>query len=298
MSDIKLSAPTAEGPLLAWLFESLKPMSRTKVKDLLRHGHVRVNGAAITQYDHPIRPTDRITIARERSAASVPVLKRSGIVIVFEDQSLIVIDKPPGLLTVSTDAEKTDTAFIHLNADLQARQAGRAFVVHRLDRDTSGLLIFARTEAVRDALKANWPRVAKTYLAVVEGAPQPTAGVVESYLVEGRDLRMRTCRAERPNAKRAVSRYRFVNERGKFALVEVQLETGRKHQIRVHLAGLGCPVVGDRGYGANTNPAKRLGLHAWRLAFDHPVSGRRVELESPLPIALQRIVVQAQRGTT
>ncbi len=292
-----LPAPVTEGPLLVWLLDALKPMSRTKVKDLLRHGQVLVNGNAVTQYDHLIRPTDRIAIARERAVVSAHGLKQSGIVIVFEDDALIVIDKPPGLLTVSTDDEKTDTAFVHMSADLQARRAGRAFVVHRIDRDTSGLLMFARSEAVRDTLKANWQSVVKTYLAVAEGTPAKAEGVIESYLVEGRDLRVRTCPADRLNAKHAVSHYRLVQTHGKVSLIEVKLETGRKHQIRVHLAGLGCPVVGDSGYGAKVIPAKRLGLHAWRLAFDHPGSGKRIELESPLPVALQRILEGPRRGS-
>jgi 23S rRNA pseudouridine1911/1915/1917 synthase len=130
--------------------------------------------------------------------------------------------------------------------------------------------------------------VAKTYLAVVEGTPRPAEGVVENSLIEGRNLRVRTGRG--PGAKSAVSRYRTVASRGEYSLVEVGLETGRKHQIRVHLAGLGCPVVGDKVYGAKTDPAGRLGLHAWRLAFDHPVTRRRTELESPLPVRLRRIV--------
>jgi 23S rRNA pseudouridine1911/1915/1917 synthase len=124
---------------------------------------------------------------------------------------------------------------------------------------------------------------------VTEGTPRPPEGVVENYLIEGSDLRVRVGRPG-PDAKRAVSRYCVAGERGRYALVEVTLETGRKHQIRVHLAGLGRPVAGDRVYGATTDPARRLGLHAWRLAFDHPVTGRRVELESPLPPALRRVV--------
>jgi 23S rRNA pseudouridine1911/1915/1917 synthase len=209
--------------------------------------------------------------------------------ILHEDAHLIVIDKPSGLLTVATENEKTDTAFVRLSAHLAARNAGRPFVVHRLDRDTSGLLLFARSADVRDQLQANWESVTKTYLAVVEGTPHPAEGVVENYLTEGRDLRVRASKHPGKDAKRAVSRYRTCATRDGFSLVEVTLETGRKHQIRVHMAGLGCPVAGDKMYGAKTNPARRLCLHAWRLAFDHPFTGERVELESPLPPALERV---------
>ncbi|MBA4062242.1 MAG: RluA family pseudouridine synthase [Isosphaera sp.] len=273
--------------MLDWLLTALAPMNRTRVKQLLRAGRVVVNGAAVTRHDHPLTPGDRVGIAREGTA------ERSGqplLPVVYEDDALIVIDKPSGLLTVATDGEKADTAFARLRAQLEGRRAGRPFVVHRLDRDTSGLLLFARSPEVRDRLQANWEAVAKTYLAVVEGAPDPPAGVVENYLTEGRDLRVRAGKRPGGGAKRAVSRYRVVASAGGYSLVEVGLETGRKHQIRVHLAGLGCPVVGDRVHGAATDPAGRLGLHAWRLALDHPVTGGRVGWESPLPEKLRRVV--------
>lgn len=286
MSSTPLPSPTAEGQLLAWLLEALRPTSRTRVKELLRDGRVSVNGTPTTRFDHPLRPGDRVTIDRDRSAARD--LERAGIAVLFEDDAVIVLDKPAGLLTVATEAEKIDTAFVWLRAHLEARRAGRPFVVHRIDRETSGLLLFARSADIRDRLQANWDVVMKTYLAVVEGTPRPAEGVVENDLIEGRNLRVRAGRG--PGAKRAVSRYRMVSCRGGYSLVEVGLETGRKHQIRVHLAGLGCPVVGDKVYGATTDPAGRLGLHAWRLAFDHPATGRRVELESPLPANLRRVM--------
>jgi 23S rRNA pseudouridine1911/1915/1917 synthase len=295
MSETKLSRPAADALLLPWLLEALQPMSRSSVKNLLRNGQVLVNGTSITRHDHRLTPADRVSISRDRPTTSAYGLRQSGLAIVYEDEALIVIDKPAGLLTVSTDADKTETAFVHLSADLLARKAGRPYVVHRIDRGTSGLLIFARSEAIRDALKANWQKVEKTYLAVVEGKPVKPEGTVENYLNERRDLRVRTCEADRPDAKLAVSHYRAVKSRGKFSLVEVKLETGRKHQIRVHLAGLGCPVVGDRDYGSKTNPIKRIALHSWRLAFDHPVTGERLQLESPLPLTLERLVEGSRR---
>ena len=289
MPTSPLPPPTAGAPLLAWLVDALRPTSRTRVKEWLRTGRVAVNGVPTTRHDHPLRPGDRVTIDHGKPAAGSATLADAEVAIVYEDDALIVLDKPAGLLTVATEAEKTDTTFARLKAHLSATRAGRPFVVHRLDRDTSGLLLFARSAAVRDQLQANWPAVAKTYLAVTEGTPRPAEGVVDNFVTEGRDLRVRAGRAG-PDAKRAVTRYRVLAERGRYALVEVTLETGRKHQIRVHLAGLGCPVAGDAVYGAATDPAGRLGLHAWRLAFAHPTTGRRVELESPLPRNLGRVV--------
>jgi 23S rRNA pseudouridine1911/1915/1917 synthase len=286
-----LPAPDAGGPLLPWLLATLRPMSRTRVKELLRAGRVAVNGTPVTQFNHPLQPGDRVTLgpATVGRAAGPP-----GVPVVYEDDALLVIDKPAGLLSVATDGEREQTAFARLHAQLAARRAGRPFVVHRLDRDTSGLLMFARDPRTQDALRAAWPGVSKTYLALTEGEPRPAEGVVENFLVEGRDLRVRTCGPEDPGAKRAATRYRVVSAHGRYALVEVDLLTGRKHQIRAHLAGLGCPVAGDAAYGAATDPAGRLGLHAWRLAFDHPVTGRRVEVESPLPERLRRVI--GERG--
>ncbi len=282
-----LPAPTEAGPLLAWLLEALKPMNRTRVKQLLRHGRVLVNGAVTTRHDHPLRPGDQVALGR--AAVTDRSLEEAGVAIVLEDDALIAIDKPPGLLTVATAAEKTDTAFARLNAHLSARGLGRPFVVHRLDRETSGLLLFARSADVRDQLQANWDQVKKTYLAVVEGKPPRDEGVVDNFLLEGRDLRVRAVRTG-SGGRRAVTHYRILAAHGPYSLLEVELQTGRKHQIRVHLTGLGCPLIGDPLYGSASDPAGRLGLHAQRLSLDHPSSGRRLELEAPLPAALRRVV--------
>jgi 23S rRNA pseudouridine1911/1915/1917 synthase len=287
----ELPAPTAETSLLVWLLDVLQPMNRTRVKQLLWAGRIVVNNTPTTRHDHPLRPGDRVTIARESSPrVRDGNLKRDEIAVVYADDVLIAIDKPSGLLTVATESEKLDTAFARLNAHLAMQKAGRPFVVHRLDRETSGLLLFARSAEIRDRLQANWDRVTKTYLAVVEGEPKPPEGTIDNFLIEGRDLRVRASNRSHANAKQAVTRYRVTATRGNYSLVEVELQTGRKHQIRVHMAGLGCPVIGDVVYGATTNPAGRLGLHAWRLAFDHPLTGKRVELESSFPEKLKRVV--------
>ncbi|MBM3981863.1 MAG: RluA family pseudouridine synthase [Planctomycetes bacterium] len=271
--------------MLVWLLAALAPMNRTRVKQLLRSGRVTVNGASVTRHDHPLRPGDAVAVARD-----APVVAPAGLAIVYEDAHLIAIDKPAGLLTVATETEKVATAFVLLSEYLVSRNAGRPFVVHRLDRDTSGLLLFARTADVRDELQVNWEQVTKTYLAVVEGAPPAAEGVIENYLTEGRDLRVRASRHPGPDAKRAVSRYKVRAAHDNYSLVEVTLETGRKHQIRVHMAGLGCPVAGDKLYGATTDPARRLCLHAGRLSFTHPASGAPVELAVTPPKEMARVV--------
>jgi 23S rRNA pseudouridine1911/1915/1917 synthase len=283
-----LPAPAAEQPLLAWLLEALRPMSRTSVKQLLRHGRIAVNGATTTRHDHLVRPGDQLTLGRAPAPGGEGP-KKAGISIVYEDEALVVIDKPPGLLSVATEAERLDTAFARLSAHRKACGQDRVWVVHRLDRETSGLLLFACSAAIRDRLQARWNEVAKTYLAVVEGKPRPTKGVVDSYLKEGRDLRVRVVRGS-AGARRAITRYQVAESGGRYSLLEVGLVTGRKHQIRVQLAGLGCPVIGDPVYGSASDPAGRLGLHAWRLELDHPTRSQRLQLEAPLPAALRAVV--------
>jgi 23S rRNA pseudouridine1911/1915/1917 synthase len=265
---------------------ALAPMNRTRVKQLLQHGRVIVNDRPVTRHDHPLSPADRVYIAAEATVGRAdhgPILP-----ILFEDDAIVVIDKPAGLLSVATDTEKEDTAFARLAAILAGRKADRPAVVHRLDRGTSGLLLFARSPQVRDRMQAGWEGVSKTYLAVVEGVPRPAQGTIENHLLEGGNLRVRPAAADAPGAKRAASRYRSLGTHDRVTLVAVDILTGRKHQIRVHLAGLGCPVASDRDYGAKTDPVGRVCLHAWRLGFDHPVTGRRVEVEAPPPADLWR----------
>ena len=231
-----------------------------------------------------MKPGDKIEIGRQ---ATSPHLARLGIKIIHEDDSIVVIDKPFGLLTVGTDTQKVDTAIARLNEALEPRHS-HAFLVHRLDRETSGLLLFAKNTDVRDTLQEMWENVKKQYLAIVVGTPTPPEGIAESFLLEGPDLKMR--KSVDPEAKLARTSYKFVKRTGRYSLMEVTLETGRKHQIRVHLAGIGCPLVGDPVYGTAGELAPRLGLHAGRLTFDHPVSGQRLTVESPLPIELRRFV--------
>jgi 23S rRNA pseudouridine1911/1915/1917 synthase len=266
--------------LLPWLIAAHPDSSRTRVKELLQSGRVHVNNCPVTLHSHTLHVGDRITILRAAAVA------KSTLELVYEDNAIVVINKPSGLLTVATDAEKEDTAFVRLAAQLPARP----FVVHRIDRGTSGLLLFARSQAIRDELQAGWDTVEKTYLAIVEGSPRTQTGRIENHLIEGKNLRMQARMQACDGSQLAVSEYRVLAQQSGFSLVEVRIETGRKHQIRVHLSGLGCPIIGDRDYGATTNPARRLGLHATRLAFMHPVLKSRLELHSPLPVELERIV--------
>lgn len=280
-------------PLLAYLLGGVG-LKRSAAKNLLKFGAVEVNGRAVRQFDHALSPGDVVTVGDLRSAAAVARLEQARIHPLYEDEALIAVDKPAGLLTVATDEEKLDTLFVYLNEYLQERTRdvpARAVVVHRLDRETSGLVLFAKSESVKRLLQAAWPTVEKTYLAVVIGRPPRDEGTVHNYLSEDpKTLKVYASRQPHAGGQEATTHYRLLRAGERLSLLEVRLETGRKHQIRVHLAGLGCPVFGDRRYGGKAAAGKRLALHAGALTLTHPVSGARLTLASPLPKGLERLV--------
>lgn len=285
-----IPSPDRQQPLLPWLLQTLGAnMPRVRVRQLLQFGRISINGTIVTRHDHPVGPADRLSmVGKEAAARAVGATHSCGVPVVFMDEHLIVIDKPAGLLSVATDSNKTDTAFTRLNDWLTRTRAGRPYVVHRLDRDTSGLLVFARSPTAHDRLQNNWEHVSKTYIAICEGSPTPASGTIDNFLEEGADLRVRIRPHAGERAKRAVTSYRVTASQGGHSCVEVQLLTGRKHQIRVHLASLGCPIVGDRVYG--TGGGRRMALHAWRLEFQHPISGAITVIKAPWPDVFQQWV--------
>ena len=206
---------------------------------------------------------------------------------------MIVVEKPAGLLTVATDREKTDTLYVRLNKYLELRDASRAtrvFVVHRLDQETSGLVLFAKDERAKGLLQEAWPTVEKTYWAIVEGRPDEGQGTISTYLAEStKSLKVFVCGKESQGARLAVTHYRVLQTRNSLSLVEIQIQTGRKHQIRVHLEELGCPVVGDQRYGSKSDACNRLALHAVKLSLPHPMSSEPLKFISPHAKALQRL---------
>lgn len=208
-----------------------------------------------------------------------------GMEILHEDRDILVITKAAGLLTIATDGERERTAHAALLDYVRKgnpKSPHRVFIVHRLDRDTSGLLVFARTEEAKIRLQQSWPEVEKTYLAVVQGIPPKEEATISSHLAENSAGKVYETRDPQAG-KLSHTRYRIRERRGERTVLEVSLLTGRKNQIRVHLAGIGCPIVGDVKYGGADRKSKRLALHAWRLAFPHPWDGRRMEFETPPP---------------
>jgi len=279
------------GELLAFLFVRCPEVKRTKVRQWLKHGSVHVNGRSTTRFDHPLQVGDSVSILARFEARAERLLP-PGMKVVFEDASLTVIEKPAPLLSMASATEREKTAYAFLTnyvrrGDPQRRE--RVWIVHRLDRETSGLMVFAKTEEAKRALQENWGKAEKRYLAVVEGSPPAEQGVLSSHLDENGPFRVYSApRSER--TRHAVTRYRVLKRMASTALVELALETGRRNQIRVHLADADCPIVGDQKYEARTNPARRLALHSSSLQFEHPLSGEVLRFESVLPPALAQLL--------
>ncbi len=212
--------------------------------------------------------------------------------ILHEDADILVVVKPPGLLTMGTDAEKSRTAYFILTEYVRggvSRSRNRIFIVHRLDRETSGILVFARNEAAKRHLQNHWDKTRKHYLAVVHGRCEKDSDMITSYLAENRAYRVYST-TDPAQGKLSRTEYRVRKRTPKFSLLEIDLLTGRKHQIRVHLAGIGHPVVGDRRYGTPDRKHRQLALHAQQLAFTHPVTGELLVFEAEPPEHFSRLV--------
>jgi 23S rRNA pseudouridine1911/1915/1917 synthase len=272
--------------LLPYLLTLPLGLSRKAAKDLLRFRSVTVKRVPLVRHDTQLEPGDVVTIASGKQIPAASI-ERHGLKIVHLDDDIVVVDKRAGLLSMGSEGEKERTAHRILNDHLKAltgTSLQTAFIVHRLDRETSGLMIFARSRAIQAELQQNWKTVTKKYLAVVEGIPPAAEGTLRDNLVESKSLRMH--RVER-GGELAITHYRVLQKGRANALLEITLETGRKNQIRVQMAGLGHPIAGDRKYGATTDPARRLALHSTELKFRHPVSGISMNFHSPLPTRLK-----------
>ena len=295
--------------LLPYLLEILPGQSRTSVKNLLSKGQVLVNGEGLTAFDHPLKAGDSLTIlpkgvsiARSTRKDAREQVTKAGVKILFEDEHYLVVDKPSGMLTVATGKEK-DTlyallnAYVKVNARMQRKEdliAGRepdrstakVWIVHRIDRGTSGVLVFAKDERAKDILQSKWKDLVaeRKYVAWLEGSLEKDRGAIQTWLVENpKSLKMMSFPNEVKDGQLAITHYRVLSRSRRYTQVEFSLETGRKNQIRVHAAELEHPIAGDDKYGAETNPVKRLALHAATLVFRHPFTGKTVRCASPLP---------------
>ena len=281
----------AEQPaeLMTFLMEKLPGQSRNNIKSLLTHRQVKVEGQVVSQYNHLLKPGQEVLVnwalVRDKEA-------EKSFRIIYEDADIIVIDKPAGLLTIATDAEKERTAYHQLTDYVQIQNPDqRIFIVHRLDRDTSGVMLFARNEGVKKMFQDNWKElmIERAYIAVVEGRLDKKEGTVKSWLLETKTKLMYS--SARPGAGlEAITHYKVLMDSSRYSLLEIRLETGRKNQIRVHMQDMGHSIIGDKKYGAKTNPIGRLGLHASILAFRHPVTNEMMRFETEVPKKFSRLL--------
>jgi Pseudouridylate synthases, 23S RNA-specific len=305
-----------DSSLLNCLFELFPQQSRTGVKAYLKDGRVLVNGENRTAFDWPLKAGDTVeilskgaSIGRDMKEDALTLLRREGISIVYEDAHLLVIDKNAGVPTTSQKSSRdgkraksvqslmTDYMHTEKRANIKAgtgsySDSSRVFLIHRLDRDASGLMLLAKDEYTKELLQSKWNELVQdlTFTALLEGCPEQKSGRIESWLTENpKSLKMMSS-PEDDGGMKAVTHYRVVSERSKFAVVDFRLETGRKHQIRVHAAEvLGHPVAGDRKYGSSVSFGGRTALHAGSLTLRNPYGGEILRFSSPLPAAFGRI---------
>ncbi|SDR10728.1 tRNA pseudouridine32 synthase / 23S rRNA pseudouridine746 synthase/23S rRNA pseudouridine1911/1915/1917 synthase [Virgibacillus subterraneus] len=276
---------TVEEPieLLKFLIKVMPNRSRNSVKSILARGQITVDEHMETQYNYELNPGQEVTILKNK--ASVKESALIGMNIVHEDEDIIVINKEAGLLSIATEKEKERTAHHQLMEYVRREDpANRIFVVHRLDKDTSGVMMFAKNEKVKRTLQDAWKENVKerTYVALVEGEVKKSKGYISSWLKES-STHLVYSSPNKNDGQHAITHYNVIQSNKKFSLVEIQLETGRKNQIRVHMQDLGNPVVGDKKYGSKTNEIRRLGLHAKVLSFNHPTSGKLMRFEADVP---------------
>lgn len=276
--------------LLDSLFAQLSSESRTTVKSRLRNRQVLVNNTIVTQFDHPLESGDTVVVTTERTKESLrhPMMR-----IVYEDADIIVIEKRSGLLSIATDKETRKTAYNILSDYLKRNDpAAKVFVVHRLDRETSGLMMFAKNEQIKFALQTDWENVVvkRRYVAVTEGLIEKPEGEISTYLTESKALIVYATTKENGKIARTSFKVLKTSQSRNLTLVELQLATGRKNQIRAHLNYIGRPIIGDKKYGATKpSPIDRVALHAVSLSFVHPISGERLDFETPIPSAFLKL---------
>lgn len=271
--------------LMDFLLYSMGGMKRTSVKGLLAHRCVYVNGHVETQYNLPLSEGDEVRIV---SSEAKRELTHPKLRVVYEDDDLIVVEKQPGLLTVTAHQGSDETTVFSIlkNYVRQSNPRAGIYTVHRLDRETSGLLVFAKSRELQHYMREYWHELVteRTYVALAEGIMPKVEDTITTWLTEDRKTTMVYSSSVDNGGKKSVTHYRVVKNNDRYSLLELNLETGRTNQIRVHLASIGHPIVGDRKYGSGQQPPiDRLGLHARILEFINPVTEQTLHFETPVP---------------
>ena len=280
-NSIKEFVVHEECELLDFLLSKYPKLSRNAVKSLLSNHQVGVNGAPVSQYNLLLTKEDIVIVSKMRISKKV----RNNLPIIFEDNDLIVINKPSGLLSIASDREKGRTAYRMVNDYVQQKDKhNRIYVVHRLDEDTSGVLVFAKNPKIKDALQKNWNDIVlkRGYYAIVEGNMEKDEDTFVDYLQEN-SLNLMYVTKDHKNGKKCVTHYKLIRKNKYYSLLDVDIDSGRKNQIRVQLGHRNHYVIGDDKYGEPTNPLKRLGLHAYCLKFVNPLSKKTMAFNAPIP---------------
>lgn len=288
MNVLKVSEPCE---LMTFLMNKFSGISRTAAKSLLAKRQVMVDNKITTQYNFELRPGMKVTVSKEKGKKE---FTSSLLKLVYEDPYIIVIDKREGLLSIGTDKQKERTAHSILNEYVQrSGKNRRVFIVHRLDKDTSGLMVFAKDEKTKFTLQDYWDEIVidRKYVAVLSGEIEKDFGTITSWL---KDNKMFVTYSSMSNngGDKAITHYKTIKRANGYSLVELELETGRKNQIRVHMQDLKHPVIGDVKYGDGNNPIGRLALHAFKLKFYHPITGEIMSFEVPYPSAFRKLLIK------
>ncbi len=287
--NIKSWTVTDDGTLLETAIKILADHSLTKVKSMLRHNQFAINQVPHTQFDFPVAKGDRFSVNFDKSFV---VFKNRRVELVYEDEHILVINKGYGLLSMGTDKVKDGTAYSIMREYVKAHNPhAHVFIIHRLDRDTSGLMMLAKTVEAKEIMQHNWNNMVlnRKYVAVVEGQMESREGTIRSYLAETSQFEVYST-DDPEKGQLAVTRYKTLKVGNNYSLVEYELDTGRKNQIRVHSKDMGHPIVGDRKYGAASSPIHRLALHAMTLRFVHPISRKDMNFSTPIPASFTRLV--------
>ena len=261
-----------------------KDLSNKTIKNYIKNGMVKVNDKVITNSSYLLHENDNIEIIYIKNKINDYDLD-----ILYEDDYLIAINKPNGLLSISNDKEKDITAYRMVSDYVKKNDHKYIFVVHRLDQDTSGILLFCKDEKIRDKMQDNWNTIVKKrgYVAVVDGK-MTGSGTIHTYLKENKGQFVYS--SKNNDGKEAITHYSIIKNNNSYSLVQVFIDTGRRNQIRVHLSEKGYPIAGDKKYKCKTNPIKRLCLHANILEFIHPVTKKLIHIESEIPTEIKKLV--------
>lgn len=275
-------------PLLEFLLDSMENTSRTKIKSTLQGRGVKVNGKVITQFDYPLSCGMKVAVSRSKQNAEM--FKNRYIKIVYEDRYIVVVEKNVGILSMAAGHSSLNVKTVLDSYFKTSRQKCTAHVVHRLDRDTSGLMIYAKDMQTEQILEHEWHDIVydRRYVAVVNGEMEDDYGTMTSWLKDNKAYITYSSPYDN-GGKYAVTHFHTLDRTTDHSLVEFRLETGRKNQIRVHSADMGHPVCGDIKYGNGDDPIGRLCLHAYVLCFYHPITRRRMEFETPIPVNFRKL---------